>query len=188
MDIPASEAVFLNPRMALLMLLLTPIAEHHLADVQVYASDPAIGATSTVPTPYPEDGAISWYSRMTNRISAGHAAVFAMVEDSAFRGVIGINDIDHETRRAHLDYWVAVAHQGRGIASRAVALALDYAATELKLKAMLSACLATNAASIRVLQRNGFIERSRTLIPEGKFQGQELLRQHRALSTPPSHA
>lgn len=158
------------------MLLLTPIAEHHLPDVQTYASDPAIGAMSTVPTPYPKDGAVTWYGHVVERVATGRTAVFAMTETRALRGVISINDIHSEAGWAHLDYWVAVPHQGQGVASRAASLAMDYARTELKLKVMLSSCLTANTASGRVLERNGFAEYGRLIAAQGKFAGQELRR------------
>lgn len=166
------------------MLQLVPIAERHLADVQAYASDPSIGAMSTVPSPYPADGAIRWYDQVADRVAQGRAVVFAMTEEGAFGGVISINGIDGGTARAHVDYWVAVPHQGRGIASQAVALAMDYAGTALNLKALLSNCLTANVASARVLERNGFVERDRSVISQGRFKGQELRRFYRRLAVP----
>lgn len=163
------------------MLLLTPITPEHLPDVQRHAAAPGIGATSYVPSPYPEDGAIAWHAVVASRIDEGRAQVFAITEDGDFRGVMSINDIDHSAGRAHLDYWVATPYQGRGIASRATALAMRLAGTELQLKAMLSTCLATNIASLRVLERNGFVAYSQALAPRGKFHGQELLHLRRRL-------
>ena len=158
------------------MLLLSPMAEDHLPAVQKYAADPSIGATSTVPDPYPPDGATTWYRFVLNRRIEGAAAVFAITESHEFRGVISINDINSGAGRAHLDYWIAVPYQRRGIATKAAALAMAYARTELKLRALLSSCLATNAASARVLERNGFAEYGRITAPQGKFAGQELRR------------
>ena len=156
------------------MLFLSPVAEHHLPAVQKYASDPGIGATSTVPYPYPDDGANAWYDIVLKRRAEGSAAVFAMTEDGEFRGVISINDIHVEAARAHLDYWIAVPYQRRGIATRAASLAVDYARNELKLQSLLSSCLTTNIASSRLLERNGFFEYGRLLVSQGKFAGQEL--------------
>ena len=158
------------------MLLLAPIAEHHLADVQVYASNPSIGAMSTVPTPYPTDGAIRWYGHVLELVTMGRAMVYAITEDRSFRGVISINDINRDAGRAHVDYWVAAPYQGKGIASSAVAQVMDCVRSELKLSALLSSCLSANVASARVLERNGFTECGRSTISEGKFEGQELRR------------
>lgn len=162
--------------MVTLMPLLIPITENHLADVQKYASDPRISAMSHVPAPYPADGAIRWYEHVLERIAQGKAMVFSIAEDRAFRGVLSINDINRELGRASLDYWVAAPFHGQGIATLAVGIAKEYAKAELKLKALLSHCLSANISSVRVLQRNGFIERDRTVITQGRFEGQELQR------------
>ncbi|AND68877.1 hypothetical protein ATSB10_14230 [Dyella thiooxydans] len=163
------------------MLQLTPIAEAHLPDVQRYASDPAIGASSYVPSPYPDHGAIAWYATVARRIDEGHATVFAITEDDAFRGVLSLNDIDATVGRAHLDYWVATPYQHRGVATAATALAVQFASAHLRLKALLSTCLASNLASLRVLERNGFVAYQQSPAPAGKFEGQTLLRLHRRL-------
>lgn len=131
---------------------------------------------SMVPSPYPHDGARAWYGVVIARMIEGRAAIFAITEEGEFRGVISINDIDREAGRAHLDYWVAVPWQGRGIAHRAAALAMDHARTALKLRALLSSCLTINHASARVLERNGFVEYGRVIVPAGKFAGKELRR------------
>ena len=163
------------------MILLTPITEAHLPEVQRFAADPAIGASSYVPSPYPADGAATWHAALTNRVAAGSAAVFAITEDDAFRGVAGLNDIDRAVGRAHLDYWVAVPYQRRGVASATIALAQQFASDRLGLKALLSTCLASNSASLHALERNGFVVYQRVPAPPGKFAGQELLRLHRRL-------
>ncbi|MET0330139.1 MAG: GNAT family N-acetyltransferase [Dyella sp.] len=165
------------------MLLLSRMDERYLPMVQKYASDPCIGATSTVPFPYPKDGALSWYGTVINRQKDGSAAVFAVTEDREFRGVISINAIQREAGRAQLDYWIARPYQGRGIATQAAALAVDHAKTELKLQMLSSRCLTTNLASARVLERNGFAEYGRLIAQQGKFTGQELRGFRRRLVT-----
>lgn len=168
------------------MLLFSPIAESHLADVQRYASDPRISAMSYVPAPYPSDGAIRWYEQVVDRMSQGKAMVFAVTENQVFRGIMSINDINCELGRASLDYWVAAPFHGQGIATSAVGFAKEYARVELRLKTLLSHCLLANVGSVRVLRRNGFVERDQTVITGGKFEGQMLGRFfcHLALSAP----
>jgi hypothetical protein len=90
-----------------------------------------------------------------------------------FQGVISINDVDNKVGRAHLDYWIAVPYQRRGRAIKAAALAMDYARTELKLRALLSSCLATNAVSARVLERNGFSSTVGRRAPRESLQGRK---------------
>ena len=54
--------------------------------------------------------------------------------------------------RPHVGYWIDRAHWGRGIAGRALALLLE----EVPTRPLYARAAATNAASIRVLQRCGF--------------------------------
>lgn len=140
---------------------------------------------SYVPGPYPADGAMRWYELVMDRMDRGKAMVFAVTEDQAFQGVMSINDINRELGRASLDYWVAAPFHGQGIATSAVGMVKEYARLQLKLKALLSHCLLANVGSVRVLQRNGFLERDQTVITSGKFEGQALGRFscHLALST-----
>lgn len=56
-----------------------------------------------------------------------------------------------------LSYWVAAEHNGRGLATSAVGELLDVAFTELRLHRVQAETLLHNAASQRVLERNGFV-------------------------------
>ena len=57
---------------------------------------------------------------------------------------------------ASLGYWVGEEHNGRGLATAAVACMLAVAFDELELHRVQAATLPHNVASQRVLERNGF--------------------------------
>jgi len=158
------------------MIAITPIAKAHLVHVQAHASHPDIGATSNVPSPYPEDGAAQWFRAISERVAAGQSQVFAVTFDQAVCGVIALNAINREIGSAQLDYWIAVPFQRKGIATRAAALAISQARSSFEARELLSSCLMTNTASARVLERNGFVEYARERIETGKFQRHELRR------------
>ena len=158
------------------LIAITPIAEAHLIHVQRHASHPDIGATSNVPSPFPEDGASQWFQTVSARVAAGQSQVFAASFDRAFCGVIALNAINRELGSAQLDYWIAVPFQRRGIATQAAALAISQARTSFNARVLLSSCLTMNTASARVLERNGFFEYARERIDGGKFHGHELRR------------
>lgn len=61
-------------------------------------------------------------------------------------------------RSATLGYWVDVEHQGRGVATAAVAALLRTAFGELGLHRVQAGTLVHNHASRRVLAKNGFAE------------------------------
>lgn len=74
--------------------------------------------------------------------------------------VVGRITIDDVVRgafqSAHLGYWVAQASTGRGVASAAVAAAVGLAFGDLGLHRLQADTLVANAASQKVLARNGF--------------------------------
>lgn len=57
---------------------------------------------------------------------------------------------------ASLGYWLGAPHIRRGHMASAVTATLDFGFSELRLHRVEAACLPTNAASIRVLERCGF--------------------------------
>jgi ribosomal-protein-alanine N-acetyltransferase len=72
-------------------------------------------------------------------------------------GRLNLNNIVRGAMQgASLGYWVSESHAGRGLASAAVADAADAAFGELGLHRLEAATLLHNAASQRVLTRNGF--------------------------------
>jgi [ribosomal protein S5]-alanine N-acetyltransferase len=158
------------------MIGIEPIAPEHLPSVQVHASHPYVGATSTVPHPYPAGGAASWFEQVSARIAKGQSRVFAISEDGHFCGVISLNGIDTAKQTGEVDYWVAHDFKGRGIATAAVALVVRYARERLNLSKLFSSCLLRNETSSRVLAKNGFLEIGRVTLDDGKFKGEQVQR------------
>ena len=78
-------------------------------------------------------------------------------DDGEIRGRMNINNIVRGAFwSADLGYWVDVARQRRGLASRAVAQVLKFSRTDLRLHRMQAATLLHNTGSQRVLLGNGF--------------------------------
>jgi len=160
-------------------ITLTLPDARYVADIQRYASDPRVSATCHVPYPYPADGAQRWLERTQQSTRERRNAVFLVLSDGAFCGIMSVNAIDWEKQCAELDYWIAGDYQGIGVGTEAVRLAIRRAKKELGLKVLFSACLATNPASGRVLQKNGFREVGRFLNTgriSPKFLHQEMRR------------
>jgi RimJ/RimL family protein N-acetyltransferase len=106
-------------------------------------------------------------------------AVFMVLSDDAFCGLMSLNAIDWERGCAELDYWIAGDYQGRGIGTEAARLTVNQAREELHLKVLFSACFVTNPPSARILEKNGFREVGRILndgIFGRKFLNQEIRR------------
>ena len=82
---------------------------------------------------------------------------YVIVDGGVVAGALSLSDVAYEAFwSAMLGYWVAQAHAGRGLATRAVAEALQIAFGELGLHRVEAGTRVENVASQRVLERNGF--------------------------------
>jgi RimJ/RimL family protein N-acetyltransferase len=83
---------------------------------------------------------------------------WAIVPDelSASVGSIGFVRLNQSNRMAEVGAAIGRAHWGRGIATRAARLVLDYGFSTLQLAAVEAVVLPENARTIRVLERLGF--------------------------------
>lgn len=91
------------------------------------------------------------------REAEGRTVPYAILLDGRLVGRININDVVRGAfESAHLGYWVAQDVTGRGVATAAVAEVARRAFTELGLHRLQADTLVHNAASQRILFRNGF--------------------------------
>ncbi len=71
-------------------------------------------------------------------------------------GVVGVNEYSENSRRMEIGYWIAPEHWGNGYATEAVSLFVDFLFREYGINKVEAKTLATNVASQRVLEKNGF--------------------------------
>jgi len=74
-----------------------------------------------------------------------------------FLGGCGLNYLDRFNRRANLGYWVRASETGRGVATRAVRLLIDWAARETDLDRLEIVVALDNNASLRVAEKAGAV-------------------------------
>jgi [ribosomal protein S5]-alanine N-acetyltransferase len=95
--------------------------------------------------------------RTTELREVGLADRFAIVADGELVGVLGVSNIVRGVfESASIGYFVAQSHNGRGIATRAVAAVCAWAFDEAGLHRLEAGTLTDNLPSQRVLERNGF--------------------------------
>jgi len=141
------------------MLTIRPLGPQDVERVQELASDPAIGATSLVPSPYPDDGAAVFVAWVRERREAGTDFAFGLLVDGpGLVGVAGLHGVGSPPGSAELGYWVGRPFWGRGYASAGAAEVVRWGFESLGLARITSHCLARNAPSARVLARLGFRE------------------------------
>jgi len=81
---------------------------------------------------------------------------------------MALNAVDKQAGTAELDYWVAVPFWNRGIGTAAARPVIEFAFEELGLSTLQSCCLPGNMASVRVLEKNGFVKVGE-FVNDGKY-------------------
>ena len=155
---------------------IRPLQLDDAASVHQYAADPLVSATTNIPVPYPENGGEMFVQQTIAAREKREGFPYAILADDEFVGVVGLNRADFKGRSIQCDYAIASTHWGRGITTRAVALALQVAFEELHMQVVHSSCLDRNAASKRVLEKNGFTETGRFVLNSRKFTDEPAVR------------
>jgi RimJ/RimL family protein N-acetyltransferase len=133
-----------------------------LADVPAVTracQDPEIPRwTAVIPSPYTEADAVYWIGTHDASWSAGTDAPFAIVEADGGEliGSIGLHEFDWPATEAQAGYWVAAWARNRGVATRALQLAVGWAFADLGLTAVELVTKIGNSASERVAEKGGF--------------------------------
>lgn len=135
---------------------IVPIRERHLEDIQRYASDETVAATCNLPYPYPENGALQFYKHVNSPQLKGRRYTFAIEQSGEFRGVCGIGREGPYDRAAEVGYWVALPYWGKGVATAATRLLVEFGFRKMRLERQVARCLTENPASRKVLESNGF--------------------------------
>lgn len=133
---------------------IEPIAPRHADDVQALASHPDVLATTNLPEPYPDDGAITWIEAAQARREEGTEYPFAIVVDGTLVGVSGLIDVTDDD--GELGFWVGKPYWENGYATAGTRQVLRFAFDDLGLKKVYARPLERNVASRRVLDKLGF--------------------------------
>ena len=148
---------------------LRSIAREDVPFVQTFCAMASVSASTSIPHPYPVDGAHRWFEQVTSKARAGMMWPWTIVCDDHCAGIIALKRTEPST--GAVDYWVAPPFWGRGIATRAVGdVVLN--AWDQGLQILSSYCLSSNVASRKVLERNGFILIREAPMASGKHAGQ----------------
>jgi RimJ/RimL family protein N-acetyltransferase len=106
---------------------------------------------------YDVRAAEEWIEHTLSGAVAGTDFHFAIVNQAdELIGIIGFEDMSDESGRAMLGYWLATDATGRGIGRRAIAIALEWARSQPRLRVVWALVADANLPSCRVLEANGF--------------------------------
>jgi RimJ/RimL family protein N-acetyltransferase len=122
-------------------------------------SDPEIPRWTRVPSPYTAEDALGWLAGAELELATGSAINWLAVDERGeVVASVAVQSIDRERGSAEIGYWVAAPARGRGIATRAVRLACDWAVRELGLEQLEIMAHEDNPASQGVARAAGFVE------------------------------
>ena len=134
-------------------LVLRPFDASDAPRVQQLAGDREVAYnTLRIPHPYPDGEAEAWIRGQEQAIAEG-SYQFA-IDDGMLVGGIGLH-VTKPFDRAEIGYWLGVPYWGRGYVTEAVAAILEFGFEELGLHRLYAGYFSRNAASGRVMEKNG---------------------------------
>lgn len=139
---------------------LRPWTEADLETVLEASQDPYIPRVTTVPSPYTRGAGMRWIERQGGRRTSGTGLSFAIALSPADEAVGGLVIIHRGKGLYGLGYWVLRRARRRGVASRAVALVVPWAASLPGIVELEALVEPWNEASRRVAEQAGFVAES----------------------------
>jgi RimJ/RimL family protein N-acetyltransferase len=156
------------PRLADDMITLRPPAPDDVDAITDACQDPEIPRWTRVPSPYTRAHAIDFVERSARMWDSGTDAAFVITdpETGDLLGAIGVHRFGGEDSGPEVGYWLARDARGRGVATRALRLVVDWARRELGVRLLLQADV-RNGASRRVAEKTGFRYVGEAKAPDG---------------------
>lgn len=138
-----------------------------------HANDRAIwrNVRDAFPYPYTPETA-RWWLSVSNPDSRNPRNFAIEVAGEAVGGVGLIPGTDVYARSAEVGYWLGREHWGRGLATEALRLLVDYAFDHYGFERLHAGVFGWNPASMRVLEKTGFTRegaRRRAVFKDGEF-------------------
>lgn len=138
------------------MIQLREISQTRPEEIQRLANNHAIAVNlrDTFPYPYTLEDAVT-YLDLVVKGELGH--VFGIYKDDTFVGCCSvIPQYDIYRINAEIGYWIGEPYWGKGYATEAVKLSVEYAFKELDLLRVYAYIFEYNTASMRVLEKASF--------------------------------
>lgn len=137
---------------------LRPLRRSDAPSLCKYARNREVSRWTYVPHPYRPEHAEQFLKMVSVWKRKKLATHFGIVwrETGEVIGVVGLFDIDLRNRRTEIGYWLGARFRGKGIASEAVSLAVNYCFETLNLHRVFAHVFIGNTASERLLLRLGF--------------------------------
>lgn len=137
-------------------LLMRPLETRDAGDIHALASAKEIADNTFVPHPYPPEAALDFIRSRHELWRQGEEYVFGIIERGSgrFAGCMGIRLVVAH-HRAEVGYWIGKPYWGRGLATSALCLLLQFGFERLHLNRIEAGHFEHNPASGRVMQKAG---------------------------------
>ena len=107
-----------------------------------------------LPSPYTVMDALQWIAHVNDQ---NPVVNFAIVHNGKIAGSIGCKPKSDVSRKSiEIGYFVGELYWGKGIATEAVRLLVDFIETQMDVVRIYAHVFAQNKSSMKVLQKNGF--------------------------------
>ncbi|MDE2854028.1 MAG: GNAT family protein [Chloroflexota bacterium] len=136
------------------LVRMRPIAAQDIPNIQRLAAAEEIARNTFVPHPYPPEAAADFVQKAQEHWQLDEGFVFAIIEKAGgqFAGCMGIHPTPAHNR-AEVGYWIGLPYWGRGLATAALRLLIQFGFEELQLNRIAAGHFPQNPASGRVMQK-----------------------------------
>ncbi|OAB42154.1 GNAT family N-acetyltransferase [Paenibacillus glacialis] len=142
-------------------LVLKKMEDHHLDEVyQIYSNDTVFEYCGIIPKHNRDTvkNMIGHFERDYNKRSRVKWGIFSNSESDILLGIIEVLDFNLKVNMVSIGYFLAEAHWGRGIATEAVSMLLDFLFTDVNVNRIQAEVMPANEPSKKVLLKNGFVK------------------------------
>ena len=141
-------------------LVLRELRPSDVEQVFAMRSDPLVMQHVNRPLAKSIEDAQALIELITSMVAANDAVQWAITEkhDDRFIGLIGFWRLVKEHHYGELGYMLAQEHWGKGYMSEAIGAVVDFGFNTLDFHRVEAITRPANAASIRALQKNGFVQ------------------------------
>jgi ribosomal-protein-serine acetyltransferase len=92
------------------------------------------------------------------RFATGNGLRAGIWSEGNLAGIVSLHNLVRVDRKASIGYWLGASYQGRGLATKACRVLINYAFDELKLNRLEIQCAPENDRSRRIPERLGFTQ------------------------------
>ena len=142
-------------------LKLRPFSVEDVEDIWPTVSDPQFPQFMSWEAHKTKDETREWLEGAARVVSSNEELKWAIEHEGKVIGQIGLHDIVWQARAFRMDrgvlgYWLATAHQRKGIMTEAVQAVVRFAFDTMGLHKVVVTCFAENVGSRRVIEKVAF--------------------------------